>query len=694
MIENVLLQNFISHSNTNLKFDDGLTLFIGHNGAGKSSIIDAITYALYGKHTRGSNKNLVRRGSFSSLVEIQISIRGKNFKAVRGLNAAGHLLNAKLIEQKSEGPVDIVVGERKQFGESMAEEVSKIMGLDYSKLKVAAVVQQGELNAIIQAQPKEFKELINSLFGLDRLDLAYQSMKELIQYFRSNLRKKVGYDDSNISIVKEKLEGAKKTSEEAQTTLNTLEGQKKYLQNKIMELENAITEQEPLYLKISELEGIEAALFNYIKNERKKIEKEVSKNIEFINHAKKYLLVINDKNKVESKLEELRGSLPLIDTQLESVNNNIGRVRALIEVGSKLQLVDGKCPLCNSPVTKVDEIYDVAHLKDELSKKKKEQAKLAAEKEALNSNEREYRKKELEISNAESFLKNNRIRDLSNIKALENEVLDKKSTLINIPLNFNNIDDPQKIVIDDYSKDLSLQILNFRKETRSFDHAKYQQIKNEEKELLTKDLPKLEARIGEYKTKLKQAEDEHSRLEIAIKELEKAYEYLKIFQKIRNSVYNRDGIVGMSLRTWALTTISQKASEYAAMFNMSISRLQLSEKTRDISIECYGRSGAIDLESLSGGEKIAIALALRLGIAYVMGSGKLDFVILDEPTTHLDEERRRSLVRIITEAFRSGLGPLSQMILITHDSEIFENAEVDSIYSFTMTNEGTHVTRG
>ena len=77
MIENVLLQNFISHSHTNLKFDDGLTLFIGHNGAGKSSIIDAITFALYGKHTRGSNKNLVRRGSFSSLVEIQMSIRGK-----------------------------------------------------------------------------------------------------------------------------------------------------------------------------------------------------------------------------------------------------------------------------------------------------------------------------------------------------------------------------------------------------------------------------------------------------------------------------------------------------------------------------------------------------------------------------------------------------------------------------------------
>lgn len=99
------------------------------------------------------------------------------------------------------------------------------------------------------------------------------------------------------------------------------------------------------------------------------------------------------------------------------------------------------------------------------------------------------------------------------------------------------------------------------------------------------------------------------------------------------------------------------------------------------------------MESLSGGEKVAIALALRLGMAYVMGSSRLDFIVLDEPTTHLDEERRKSLVRIITEAFRTGLGPLSQMIIITHDAEIFENADVDCIYKFVMTADGTKVSQ-
>jgi exonuclease SbcC len=86
-----------------------------------------------------------------------------------------------------------------------------------------------------------------------------------------------------------------------------------------------------------------------------------------------------------------------------------------------------------------------------------------------------------------------------------------------------------------------------------------------------------------------------------------------------------------------------------------------------------------------------VALAIRLAIAFMMGSDKLDFIILDEPTIHLDEERRKSLVRIISEAFSKGIGPLSQILIITRDSEIFENSEVDKIYSFVKSVNGSTV---
>ena len=60
MLKKIELGNFLSHSDTKLKFDKGVTVFVGHNGAGKSSIIDGITFALFGEHTRSSNKGLVR----------------------------------------------------------------------------------------------------------------------------------------------------------------------------------------------------------------------------------------------------------------------------------------------------------------------------------------------------------------------------------------------------------------------------------------------------------------------------------------------------------------------------------------------------------------------------------------------------------------------------------------------------------
>jgi exonuclease SbcC len=97
------------------------------------------------------------------------------------------------------------------------------------------------------------------------------------------------------------------------------------------------------------------------------------------------------------------------------------------------------------------------------------------------------------------------------------------------------------------------------------------------------------------------------------------------------------------------------------------------------------------MDSLSGGEKVAVALALRLAITQMISLNKLDFIILDEPTVHLDEERRKSLVRIISDSFKEGLGPLSQIIIITHDAEIFEDSEVDAVYRFTMGANGSVV---
>ena len=140
--------NFISHNSTLLTFNRGITIFVGHNGSGKSSVIDAITFALFGQHTRKTNKNLVRRGTESSSLNVRFSVGSKEYNAHRQLGNNGQSLLAKFDEVSDSGNLvdrTVVSGERKQFGDSMSGEIAKTLGIDYKKLKVGAIVQQGEL---------------------------------------------------------------------------------------------------------------------------------------------------------------------------------------------------------------------------------------------------------------------------------------------------------------------------------------------------------------------------------------------------------------------------------------------------------------------------------------------------------------------------------------------------------------------
>ena len=67
MIKRLVLNNFLSHLKTSLVFHPGITVLVGHNGSGKSSIIDSISFVLFDEHTRKTNKNLLSRG-FEGLV--------------------------------------------------------------------------------------------------------------------------------------------------------------------------------------------------------------------------------------------------------------------------------------------------------------------------------------------------------------------------------------------------------------------------------------------------------------------------------------------------------------------------------------------------------------------------------------------------------------------------------------------------
>ena len=697
MIKDIELKDFIAHKDTKIEFGKGITIFVGHNGSGKSSIIDAITFALFGKHTRKSNKNLVRRGANSAMVQMHFALNSKEFQATRALNGSG-LQSFSQFSIVSDGGKKmnrpIVGGERKQFGESMSSEIAKVLGLDYEKLRVAAVVQQGELVRIVEAQPKEFKELLNGLIGIDKLDLAYETMRDVIVGFRDRLRDDTGgYTDEDMTKVKELIGKKEIELDKSQSILAEFENERRMLEDRIREMEHQIEAMEPLLLQVRELQTREEFLVRRVNEKRSLISSELSRLEHIVREAASSLQMLAEKDEVDMQLKMTMSEIDEVQAKIEENEGFSGELRGFLECAGKLQVVDGKCPVCNSPVTKVSDMYDTAHIQAEIRQKADEKSKLQVIKVELKKEERQLAEQDKKIAAAEKFLASNSIGSADDVAKLEADLNSMQHDLARLPKEIIKAgDDPYKIAIDDSSRSLVKEIVLLRERVRGFSHHQYSNAKLERSNLSQR-LLDVNRKIGAYQRAIEDAKSTIDSAKKAIEQLHKASEFIMTLDKIRSVIFNRDGMVGISLRSWALGVISQKASEYASLFNIGISRIELAEAAREISVTCYGRQGEIDTDSLSGGEKVAVALALRLGIAYMMGSNKLDFVILDEPTAHLDEERRKALVRIIAEAFREGAGPLAQLIIITHDSDIFEDSEVDQMYRFVMTADGSHISR-
>ena len=695
MIKNVQLKDFIAHKDTKLEFGKGITIFVGHNGSGKSSIIDAMTFALFGKHTRKSNRNLVRRGANSAMVQMRFALNSREFQATRALNGSG-LQSFSQFTIVSEGGNlvnrPIVGGERKQFGESMSSEIAKVLGLDYEKLRVAAVVQQGELVKIVEAQPKEFKELLNGLIGIDRLDSAFETMREVIAGFRDRLRDETGgHTDNDIPKVEELISRKEIELKQSKSILAEFENERSMVEDKIRQVEQEIDRMEPMILQIRELQTREELLVRHVNEKRSLVGSEVSKLERIVREAAGSLEVLKGKGEVDMRLQIARSEIDEVQSKIEENEGASGKLRGFLECADRLQLVDGRCPVCDSPIAKINEMFDTSHIQIEIKRKADEKSKLQVSRIAMKKEEQQLTQQDKKIAAAEKFLSNNSIGSGEDLARLEGELKSRQQDLARLPKEIIKAGgDPFQIAIDDSSRSLASEIVSLREHVRGFSHAQYSNAKLE-KSNLSQRLLDIHRKMGVHQKAIDDSIGIIDSNRKAIEELQDAAKFVRTLEKIRSVIFARDGMVGISLRSWALGVISRQASEYASLFNIGISRIELSEGAREIAIMCYGRQGEIDMDSLSGGEKVAVALALRLGIAHMMGSNKLDFVILDEPTTHLDEERRKALVRIISEAFREGAGPLAQLIIITHDSDIFEDSDVDQIFRFAMTSEGSCV---
>jgi len=689
MIRNVELVNFLSHSDTKLEFDSGATVFVGENGAGKSSIIDAITFSLFGEHTRKNNKGLIRRGANQGFAKIEFSANGKNYQAIRKIDSKG-TLTAQFTENVDGKYSTIAEGERKQFGESMTKHVEEAFAMDFEKLQIASIVQQGELNSIIKAKPKEFKELLNAIIGIDKLDTALASMRTVQREFRSSIQKKFGYDD--IQVVENKITEYQNESKNAQPKLEQLDVEKKEQELLISKLEKQIQNDSTKESQLKDLESRKKEWQEYAKDVIKSIQNEVTEKEEIVNECKPCFALSKNKNEIESEINKNQKELSVIESELSSLEKKQVRLEEHEELAEKLVLKDGKCPVCDSTVNHLKPLFQKKHIEDEIKEIEKKIEKLENEKGELEQNIGSLSNDLEESKKAETILSTYKIKNESELDGIAAEIKAKVKQMQNIPITINSGQLVEAASLDSHAKTIYENIVSLEKSTSGFDQQEF--LKNiESRDGSMTRLSQINQEYGEISGNIKKAKMELEKLDSTLTELKHVQGYVTELEQIQENVYNRDGPVGKSLRSWALEIISQKASEYLEKLNTKIQRISLSEKTRDVNISCYSRNTTLDIESLSGGEQVSVALALRLGMSHLLGASNLNFMILDEPTAHLDGERRKSLVNVLSQLTSLKEDSSMQFIIITHDAEIFDDSSVENIYKFESNPNGTIVSR-
>ena len=187
---------------------------------------------------------------------------------------------------------------------------------------------------------------------------------------------------------------------------------------------------------------------------------------------------------------------------------------------------------------------------------------------------------------------------------------------------------------------------------------------NERYNKLSKDIAVNNTNLSAKEVQITEIENDIEKNDDIIKECDDAKKYHNLLKEFRE-LYSKDGIQ-KDLRSYSKPLIEKYTKDFFEKFDFEYSDLSLDDEY-NISI-----SGEVEANTdmVSGGEKIAIALALRLGITQAMSEGNIETILLDEPTIHLDSFRRQELINIL-----HSISVIPQMLIVTHDFELESAAD-------------------
>ncbi len=265
----------------------------GRTGAGKTSIVDAITYALYGKVPRyGSvkaGKLVLSKGSSKLWVALDFSVGGKRYRVERFYRQKPEESTVRVYEE----------GRRLNLSVSQVESwVEKVTGLDYRTFTKVILLPQGEFDRFLKpSSPKERREILINLLNLEVFEkirqLASESYREI---------------EGELSALRTEYESLRDLSEE---DIRELEGERKKVESEIGTLKEKVLETEDLLRKAREGETLRRELRDAVERLRELEEKEedtkmLKEKAEMARRVLPYLPYIERLESIDRELRDLR----------------------------------------------------------------------------------------------------------------------------------------------------------------------------------------------------------------------------------------------------------------------------------------------------------------------------------------------------------------------------------------------------
>lgn len=318
---------------TNLR-DRNIFLITGPTGAGKTTIFDALSVALYGEASGSSRDKDSLRSDFAedvvaTYVELSFTLKGKNYIIKRYPQQIKRKVRGEgYIQKSAEAELILPEGKIVTGVKPVDEKIAEILGITSQQFKQIVMLPQGEFRRLLEAESVEREKIFRKIFGTE----AFLSVQKNLEERERNLYRKIS------KIIEEREIYIKSIDAGEETLLFSLKEAKDKNVDEIVELtQNLLTKDE------KEREKLELIL-NNIRSEQEKLQSkltkatDINKKISYKQELKRILQEQLEKEEYfQGKAKELNSGrkafelIPIEEQLKQKEQNKINKEKEFIE---------------------------------------------------------------------------------------------------------------------------------------------------------------------------------------------------------------------------------------------------------------------------------------------------------------------------------------------------------------------------